>query len=132
MDSNSSGELVNAGRKDDSSKVRYTLLPPYALHETASALTFGGDKYGDENWRMVDGAEIRYTSAALRHINKWRMGEKLDGDSDLHHLSHAIASLMFVLELELLAEEDDAVRQMELPFNAALSAYVNAVASRVS
>lgn len=92
------------GRKDDRGKIRYHLIPPLALQEIARVLTYGGDKYGDDNWRKVmaaAGGPTRYLDAALRHIQAWRMGEDSDGDSGRHPLAHAIVSLMFLLDTEL-------------------------------
>ena len=92
------------GRKDDSNKPRFNLIPPLAEREVARVLEFGARKYAPDNWRKVPDARSRYVDAALRHINAHRSGEALDtgeGGSGLSHLAHAITSLMFALELEL-------------------------------
>ena len=90
------------GKKYDAGKPRYSLLPPNALEEVAKVLTYGSQKYEDHNWLNVDKAEDRFFSAANRHMWAWKKGEKLDEENQCNHLAAAIASLMFILELELI------------------------------
>lgn len=87
------------GRKDDKGKVDYTLIPPNAIREVAEALTYGAEKYSAHNWVNVD--PCRYLAAAYRHIEAFRTGYKVDMESRLHHLSHAITNLLFLLERDL-------------------------------
>lgn len=63
-------------------------------------LAYGAKRYGEDNWRMVPNARRRYYAAAMRHIAAWWGGERNDPDSGHHHLAHAVASLLFLLELE--------------------------------
>lgn len=90
------------GRKDDVGKVQYTLLPPLALREVAESITYGASKYTPYNWVKVD--SYRYLSAAYRHLESFRIGNKSDLESGLHHLSHAIVNLLFLLERDLSAD----------------------------
>tara|TARA_R110000850_G_scaffold11976_4_gene40740 strand:+ start:20250 stop:20531 length:282 start_codon:yes stop_codon:yes gene_type:complete len=89
------------GKKHDTGKPRYNLIPVFSNQELAKVLTFGAEKYGAENWRKVDNAEDRYLSAAMRHIEAYRMGEITDQESGLHHLAHANACLSFITEVDL-------------------------------
>lgn len=90
-----------SGRKDDDGKRRYTLLPWKAIDELAAVLEHGARKYGDENWRQVPDARRRYIDAALRHIVAYHAaGEREDRDSKRHHLAHAAASLLFLVEMD--------------------------------
>ena len=89
--------------KHDAGKVRYTLLPPWALRWVAQVLTHGAKKYAADNWRKAfepdfEAGRDRYMDAAYRHMEAVRRGEWIDEDSGLPHLACAIASLMFVLE----------------------------------
>lgn len=88
-------------KKDDAQKPRYDLIPPHAELELAHVLTMGAEKYGPNNWHQ-GGPESnpRYIAAAQRHIAAYRRGETHDPESGRHHLAHAVASLMFVLEFE--------------------------------
>jgi hypothetical protein len=92
------------GRKDDEEKAAPQLIPPFAEAEVARVLAAGARKYSPENWRLVPdagGPQGRYIGAALRHINAYRQGDQEDRETGLHPLAHAVASLLFVMELEL-------------------------------
>lgn len=91
---------TSPGRKDDAAKPRPSLLPLRALQEMLLVLEHGAVKYGDHNWRRVEGGRQRYLDAALRHALAYAGGERLDPESGRSHLAHAAVSLMFVLELE--------------------------------
>ena len=62
-------------------------------------MEFGAKKYDRKNWAKVDDKE-RYIAAPLRHILAYQQGEKLDKESGISHLAHAICSLLFLLELD--------------------------------
>jgi len=94
------------GRKYDSGKPQYGLLPPLALLETVKVLTFGAQKYAPDNWRYVDNAQRRYFDAAQRHLWAWKMGETSDPESNLNHLAHALCCIMFLCDLELQKKEE--------------------------
>ena len=89
-----------AGRKDDDGKPRWDLLPFAEIEEVVKVLTYGARRYGDHNWRQVENARDRYLAAALRHIVTHRQGARLDDESGMPHLAHAIASLLFIMALE--------------------------------
>jgi len=93
------------GRKDDSGKPRYHLIPPFAELEVVNVLTYGGNRYGDNNWENIlaaPGGVHRYLSGVLRHIAAYRRGSPHDPDSSYHHLAHAICGLLFILEGDML------------------------------
>ena len=89
------------GIKYDSEKPKMNLLPPKAIVEVAKVLTFGAEKYDAENWRKLDDLQNRYTAGALRHIFAHMDGEKLDPETGLSHMAHALCCLLFKLEIEL-------------------------------
>lgn len=86
------------GMKFDSDKPEYSLIPPYALNEVVKVLTYGAGKYARGNWKHVTRPESRFYSAAQRHLWATSRGEMLDPDTGLHHISHAVCSLMFLHE----------------------------------
>lgn len=86
----------NVGRKDDSGKTRWDLIPWDVMASVARVLTFGARRYGDDNWRKVPGARRRYFAAAMRHIIAWERGEPVDPDTAESHLAHAICCLLFL------------------------------------
>ncbi len=88
------------GRKDDTEKPRYDLLPPVAIDVVARVLTFGAQKYAPGNWRRVAHGRHRYPAAALRHIFAYLRGETHDSETGLPHLAHAACCLLFSIELD--------------------------------
>lgn len=90
------------GVKNDGGKVRPTLLVkamPKALKEILEVLEHGAQKYGANNWKLVENE--RYHDAMLRHIISYFSGEQHDLDSEKHHLAHTICCALFLLEKEL-------------------------------
>jgi hypothetical protein len=88
------------GRKDDSEKDPWDLMPWDALREITKVLAFGSRKYGPRNWEkgMAYG---RLYAATLRHMTDW--WERVPGDKDtgLSHLAHAGCCVLFLLAYEL-------------------------------
>ena len=99
------------GIKHDSKKPKMNLLPPKAIVEVAKVLTFGAQKYGAENWKELEDLQNRYTAGALRHIFAHMDGEKVDPETGLSHMAHALCCLLFKLEIEL---EDGESKEEEL------------------
>ena len=95
------------GRKFDQGKPRYGLLPPLALQEMARVLTHGAEKYDACNWKHVPDSLERYFDALQRHVWAWKMGEKLDPDSGIHHLAHALANVAFLYEHDVKYSKED-------------------------
>ena len=93
------------GVRYDGEKPRMHLIPPLIEEDTARVLTFGAQKYSEDNWRKVPDLENRYLSAALRHINAIKRGEEFDEESGRTHAAHAICCLMFLGEIQLEAEK---------------------------
>jgi hypothetical protein len=89
------------GKKYDSGKPRYDLIPSQALEEIVKALTFGASKYEDDNWHKVEPWDKRYYGALIRHLNQWKRQEGADPESGLNHLAHAGACLLFLLANEI-------------------------------
>jgi hypothetical protein len=99
-------EKKEIGLKYDSNKPRYCLLKPEALDEMVKVLTYGANKYSVDNWKHVDALHDRYFDAAQRHLWAYRRGEKYDPESGYHHLAHAMASLMFILQTDFDEKEN--------------------------
>lgn len=88
------------GRKDDAGKDRWDLVPFEAMVPVVKALTGGAVERPDDNWRYVENGRARYYAASLRHMTKWWLGERLDPDTGLHHLAHAVCSLLFLIAID--------------------------------
>ena len=98
--------MSEVGRKFDSGKLEYGLLPPQALKATVEILTFGAQKYERDNWQYVPDAKRRYFDALNRHLWAWKEGEQLDPESGKHHLAHAMCCLMFLYEHDTIYSVD--------------------------
>lgn len=86
-----------AGRKFDSGKDRFDLLPWQALRLVVKVMTFGAAKYEANNWQ---GVEVdRYEAAMMRHYVAWRAGEIWDDESGLPHLAHMTCCALFILAI---------------------------------
>jgi hypothetical protein len=92
-------DVPEIGRKFDVGKNKYGLLPPISLDEVVKVLTFGSQKYSENNWMYVEDGENRYFDAAQRHMWAWKRGELTDSETGLSHLAHAVCCLMFLNEL---------------------------------
>lgn len=77
-----------------SDKVPLSLIPVSVLTELALALGEGGLKYGVHNYLTLGVRSSIYIDATLRHLFSYQAGEDLDPDSDLSHITKAIASLV--------------------------------------
>jgi len=90
---------LDIGVKYDNQKPRMDLIPPEAMNELATILTYGAGKYADHNWRK--GLHYsRVYAAALRHLLAFWSGENLDPESGLSHLSHALCNVAFLVTYE--------------------------------
>jgi Domain of unknown function (DUF5664) len=77
-------------------KVRFELITPEPLRELAKVLTRGAVKYEARNWER--GLTYSSTWACLnRHLWSWYEGEDQDPESGLHHLTHALCNVWFLL-----------------------------------
>lgn len=88
---------IAQGRKDDTSKRRYSLLPSGTVNSVVDVLEAGAIKYAPDNWRKVPDARRRYYDAAMRHIDAWWSGELKDDETGLPHLAHAMCCLLFLM-----------------------------------
>lgn len=75
---------------------------PNALLELSRALRMGEEKYSRGNWKLIDNREDRYLAALLRHLIAYQMGELVDEESGLSHLTHAAVNAMFLVEGEVI------------------------------
>ena len=98
--------MSEQGRKYDGGKLRYDLIPVLALEEMVKGLTFGTNKYDDNNWVKVPNGRKRYLAAALRHIQEYRKGNLWDEEQDIHHLAAAMNNLSFIVEKDMRGWED--------------------------
>jgi hypothetical protein len=88
--------MAGEGLKYDTGKLRWDLLPMECVEDVVKILSFGSAKYGDSNWQNVTPFEDRYFAALMRHLVAFRKGEKIDPESGLSHLAHAMCNVIFL------------------------------------
>lgn len=93
------------GMKFDENKPKFSLMKHDALLEMVAVLTYGAKKYSPDNWKHLPNARQRYFDAANRHMWQWFGGEERDKESGLHHLAHAMSSLMFLIQMDIDLEK---------------------------
>ena len=98
-----SEKVQQAGKKDDSGKLRFDLIPEDALWEVARVYTIGASKYDPWNWQGGI-AYSRVVAALRRHLSKWLMGETLDQQDGQHHLSSVAWAALTLLHYDLNKE----------------------------
>jgi hypothetical protein len=81
-------------------KVRHDLVPPFPLEELAKVYTYGCIKYDDDNWRKGMKWRKNVIGSLKRHLEKWIRGEKLDEESNCHHLAMVIWQCCCLMEYE--------------------------------
>lgn len=87
--------------KDDSRKPPLGLINPEFKAEMASALNFGVDAYGLDNWLLDGGLELdRICDAIERHLDEFRKGISEDPETSLSHLAHAATGCMMAYTLD--------------------------------
>lgn len=87
---------MSEGKKHDQDKLRFDLILPEFEQAMAEVLTHGAEKYGDNNWKLVEGAKARYTAALKRHLNEWQRGYVYDTDSSCRVLAQVAVNAMFL------------------------------------
>lgn len=98
-DSGSKQEYETGSQRDNPmGKGRYDLITPIALERLAQHYENGARKYADRNWEKGQPLS-RYVDAALRHINKWRLGHR-----DEDHLIAAVWNLMGLVHTEEMVQ----------------------------
>lgn len=92
-------ETPPEGRKNDTGKLRYDLLPVLPLAEVANVFTIGAKKYDDRNWEK--GLKWgRVFGAMMRHAWAWWRGETHDKEDGQHHLASVAWCALVLMEFE--------------------------------
>lgn len=92
----SSGAFV----KNDTGKVKLSLVPPEALLEVGKVFTYGAAKYPRDNFR-IGTIWSRYADALARHFNAWLLREDADTETGINHLAHIAANAMILLVMQI-------------------------------
>lgn len=91
-------ESTNPKDRLGSKKVNLFLVPAASKIYQALAMEDGARKYGPYNWRQKKVLLSIYLSALERHIEAFKDGEEVAGDSGIPHLAHAIANIGIIID----------------------------------
>jgi len=80
--------------------VRFDLIDGKALFAMAAVLHEGAEKYGENNWRLIEIED--HLNHLIMHAYAWLSGDQTD-----EHLSHALCRAMFAQGVDL--QEDNNV-----------------------
>lgn len=75
-------------------KAPMSTVPANVIAEVGVAMLEGASKYGRHNYRVAGVRASVYYDGTMRHIMSWWEGEDLDPDSNLSHITKAIAGLV--------------------------------------
>ena len=91
------------GFRIDAGKPKMALVPTEAIFAIAEVLTRStierGGKYPERNWELGMDWSLCY-DATQRHLLKWQSGHRIDADSGMPNLWHAITDLAMLLTYE--------------------------------
>lgn len=83
------------GTKNDNGKARWSLMPWKQLAQVVDVLTYGAQKYSDNNWQKVD--KTRYADAAMRHLSDYLAGVRSDPETGMTPLAHSVCCILFMM-----------------------------------
>lgn len=75
-------------------------VPMTGVYKAGLAFLQGALKYGHFNWRKEKVSSSTYVDAAMRHIISWKEGENEASDTGIHHLAHATACLLILMDAQ--------------------------------
>ncbi len=100
---------MNNNPKDiiGSRKAPMSTVPANVLAELGVAMLEGASKYGRHNYRVTPVKASIYYDAAMRHLMAWWEGENIDRDSNMSHITKAIASLTVLRDAMMQGKLED-------------------------
>ena len=75
-------------------KAPMSTVSAVVLAEVGVAMLEGASKYGRHNYRAVGVRASVYYDGTMRHLMDWWEGNDTDPDSNMHHVTKAITSLV--------------------------------------
>ena len=86
----------------------YSGLPANVTKEVSIGVMEGAMKYGRHNYRIAGVRASTYIDATIGHLLDYWEGQDIDPDSDLHHITKAIASLYVLRDAQMrnVCEDD--------------------------
>ena len=88
--------------RDNTNKLRWSLIPIDAMEELLTVAEYGAKKYGKYNWQQPPYLTFDDILDSLyRHVAARRMGVMFDGESMKFHMAHAMWNCMALLTYDL-------------------------------
>lgn len=88
------------GDRHNAGKPRMSLLPPGPIIEVMRVAEYGSRKYADRNWEKgLSYSEI--LDCLFRHALKWMGRERMDQESNCHHLAHVVWNALALMQMEV-------------------------------
>ena len=86
----------------------YSGLPANVTREVTIGVMEGAMKYGRHNYRIAGVNASTYIDATIGHLLDYWEGQDIDPDSNLHHITKAIASLYILRDAQMrnMCEDD--------------------------
>ena len=86
----------------------YSGLPANVTKEVTIGIMEGAMKYGRHNYRIAGVRASTYIDATIGHLFDYWEGQDIDPDSNLHHITKAIASLYVLRDAQMrnMCEDD--------------------------
>ena len=86
----------------------YSGLPANVTKEVSIGMMEGAMKYGRHNYRVTGVRASVYVDATIGHILDYWEGQDIDPESNLHHITKAIASLYVLRDSQMrsICEDD--------------------------
>ena len=99
-------EEKGKGLRFNEGKIRYDLLPPYAIEQFARVMTKGAEKYSPNNWR--GGMTWSTVLASMkRHIAEFEAGNDYDNETGILHSAHIMTNAAFITEYYKIYPQGD-------------------------
>ena len=103
--------------RDNTDKLRWSLIPVDAIEELLAVAESGARKYGKDNWQQPPYLTLDDIMDSLyRHIAARRTGEMFDGESMKFHMAHAMWNCMALLAYDLRGYFSDKLYVHDEPF----------------
>jgi hypothetical protein len=88
-------------------KAPLSTVSAVVLAEVGVAMLEGALKYGRHNYRAVGVRASVYYDSTMRHMMEWWEGEDVDRDSEIHHITKAIAGLVVLRDSIIRGNVED-------------------------
>lgn len=98
--------MEDEGLRFNEGKLRYDLLPRFALKQVAAVLTKGAEKYAERNWER--GMRWSKVIASMsRHQADFESGEDFDPEDGMYHAAKIATNALFLVEYYKTHPEKD-------------------------